>query len=464
MLCFKTDDGHGYHLLKAPLNNLYDDKALRNPTGAAADLARSNVLFKEYTHFVGAVRGEKGDMNLYVNGYLIARATPFSAEGKSMTTESFQLKGMFKETIDHPTHFFTIKKDNNTYTVGTANWNSDDFTPIGTTFSMTASKETNLSATQQTNKGVTSVISKVENVIPAKNMLAANRISLIIKPTQSQQQKLLAQFASNVGPSEDVDNTIGISIGKTQQYADPFEGFVKHVSVWNTALSQGDIITYMDRKKIESDSPNCVGFWKLEKDYKDSTSTQNNGTKNGNIAFVYKNQVLPLYIEEQHKTNWCWAATALSIIEYFDPMSRTMQKDIVKTIFGDETTNRGNRAENYLNRSTNLIENIYYNKNSRDVADKNFVTNADKTLDFDFLRTEIDNGKPIGMSVGWQGGGGHAIVLSGIEPKTNKLIINDPWSGLVFISYEDFINDRYSSTGHWRRAFTTQGKQVNPAV
>ncbi|MCA9919921.1 MAG: hypothetical protein KC445_18315, partial [Anaerolineales bacterium] len=24
MLCFKTDDGHGYHLLKAPLNNLYD--------------------------------------------------------------------------------------------------------------------------------------------------------------------------------------------------------------------------------------------------------------------------------------------------------------------------------------------------------------------------------------------------------------------------------------------------------
>ncbi|MCA9917510.1 MAG: C39 family peptidase, partial [Anaerolineales bacterium] len=438
-------------------------KAIRSPNNVAADVERAKKLFKEYTHFVAAVRGASGDMNLYVNGYLIARATPFEPTSNSMSTDgSFQLKGIFKESIDKPTHYFTVKKNASTYITGTADWDKDGFTPVGASFSLTSvpsSKVNTLTAEQQQNKDVSTITTKIEKVIPAQNMIAANRVSLFIKPTTGQQQeKLLAQFAANVGPSENVDNSIGLSIGRTEQYSDPYQGRVKHVSIWKTALEQAEIISYMDSKISENDNSNCVGFWKLETDCKDSTSIGNAGQKeSGNTYFIFKDQVLPVYVEEQQKQNWCWAASTLSVIEFYDPMNQLTQSQIVTKKYGTEA-DQGAWMNDYLkDYYPHHLDHSYFLKDRADLGKGTFISKEDQELDCDFLRKQINNGNPMGLDIQWANGGGHAVMLTGIQPRTGELIINDPWSGLVFITYEDFVNGKYLTNGSWNAVFTTTG-------
>lgn len=477
LLCFKTDDGSGYHLLKAPLNNLYDDKAVRNPGGAVADLAESQSLYKEYTHFVAAVREDNGAMSLYVNGYLLAKATPYSDSSSGMDTTKFQLKGIFKESIDQPTHFFTVKKSGTNYEVGYADWDSNAYTAIGSSFTLSgASKDVNVNAGDQAARGISLVNVGLVNEVPFEGMLASDKISLSIRPRGKSTNKLLAQFSASRASAENVNNSIGLNIGRTEQHTahqDVFEGFIKHVSLWKRALSQQDIISYMDHERTETDSPDCIGLWKLANNFNDSSSLENHGSNNGDAEFIYKFHVLPVYVEEQQNSVWCWAASDLAVVEYYNPMSNVTQQQIVNTA---RDSNGG-----YMENNTNLVNESYtrcdpapnwWKTLEQAIADSNdsFLSTFmcapafEQEIDFEVLRTELDKGNPMLVGVVWidKGTGraatmGHAMVLTGIIHKNDKnfLIINDPWSGIIYITIEDFAGGKYQSNGYWANVVTT---------
>jgi hypothetical protein len=215
-LCFKTDDGDGYHLLKAPLNNLYDDKYKRIAQKANVDYEKSKDIFKEYTHVVAAVRSANGSLSLYVNGNMLAKVTPYEINDTGMRIKRFQLKGIYKESIERPTRYFTTKRMDHNYKVGYSDWNHDEFTQLGSDFTIdnTHTKEIGIEGqNEQKARGITKIIVKeIINEIPASGMIASDRIVLSIQPNtgtddqisdgsdkakDAQKVKVLAQFSTN---------------------------------------------------------------------------------------------------------------------------------------------------------------------------------------------------------------------------------------------------------------------------
>lgn len=491
--------------LEAPINSIYDDKDLRMPTGHEVDLERSGELFKEYTHLVAAVRGPKGEMSLFLNGYLLAREI---SSVKDMSTE---LVGLFKESIDKPNRFFYMKRLMESNSFGTLELNTGSASQLISSTSSSDSKVCNLSTTEQDKHDIASIGIK-EKTTGFYHTLT----HLFVKPVKSQNEKLLASYAFSMWPACDVTgsilNTKTVNIGRTDwdtknvNVGAVYEGFIKHVSLWNTALSQADIISYMDKEKKEEDSTNCVGFWKLESDYKDSSQQKNHGSAGGTPEFVYQDKVLPVYIEEQHKTQWCWAATALSIVEFYDPMSQTTQKNIVDTqanhtqAADPDYDNKPGSTLDYLVHHTKhlrasydrdllkLASAINCEQGSNPDLAKKFVTdqrlekmytyNVKQTIDYHFLKIEINNYNPVCVAVRWWdsghsgelasegkpaipavkagfNAGGHIMVLTGIDQKTEKLIINDPWSGVIYISIQEFAKGNYPGKGYWYQTITT---------
>lgn len=493
-ICFKTDDGYGYHLLRAPLNNLYDNKTRRlGNDDHQKEKTLTEVLFREFTHFVAAVNGKDGDLSIYVNGYLMARATSHHSK-QEMDDKSFVLKAIYKEAIDAPTHFFTLKKDKDFYNVGYGNWDSDDFHPLGERFQLENNfKEIKIGAEDQKNCGVSAIrIQKISNVTPAKGMIPSEETVVSVIPLTREfekrgpengtkiEGKVIAQLLVSSSDVKSVNNTLGLSIGRTEQYEEGlYEGFVKHVSLWKTALRQEEIVMYMDHEKVEGEHPDCVGFWKLETDLEDSSILRNHGIKNGNIAFEYLPHILPVYIEEQEKENWCWSATGLAIVEFYDPLSTKTQAEIVenqskknKNDFKD-TNDRWWYVGNYLREETKFLRDMHIrdetkrsealnDKNSKLTNDErddilfNFKTKEGKTLNLDFIREEVQRLNPLVARVGWKGGGGHFMLITGLhgQPENELVVISDPWYGVSYTSFKNFLT-RYQGSGFLTDLFTT---------
>ena len=486
-LCFKTDSGRGYKLLQAPLYNLYDDKVRYGDRDRVKDLEESNKLFKEYSHLVAAVREANGTMSIYLNGYLLARATPDS----NPSTNNYELTGFFKESAEKPNRFFTIKCEGTNYSVGSCAWDPDAFESIGSSFTLSSSpshNETDLTDAEKSDNGITSIVSKIERYTPVPNTTKGKRLSLSVKTAMFTKGLVLAEFTSRTSVNTaNVDNNTGVSIGRIEQYAHFYEGFVKDVSLWKTALSQKAIIRCIGNNNGNSGHADCVGFWKLENDYADDTSTKNSGEKNGDIQFVDADIVLPIYVEDQEPA-WCWAAASLAIIEYYNPGAQLTQQDVQQIgknssfeFFIRNTkyfkapiyarckrtppATLGATQEDYT-KFLNALNEIGDKAQAKNFTSK-FIYGNDYTneITFDFLRKEINNGKPVMLSVKWTKkvngkisfSSGHRMVATGVINKDNKdkLVINDPGHGIIYITFEDFVNGKYGSDGYCTYVFVT---------
>lgn len=467
-LCFKVDDGFGYHVLRAPLNNLYGTKLrIKDKDKSDRDNALSKTLFKEYTHFVAAVKESSGDLSIYVNGYLLAKATPLDRVNMFKGAISFQLKGIYKEAIDKPTHFFTLKKEKSSFSVGYGNWDSDEFIQLGDSFELENNfKEIKVPEEDRSKCGISAI--RVQKGMMPLDEIVMSVIPLPIKDENMDDQdgteskgKILLRFFANKSVIGSLNTQFGMRIGSTEEYieTEPFEGFVKHISLWKKALSQQEIISYMDHDLIESDHFDCIGFWKLESDLEDSSPLKNRGVKIRNTEFVNLPHVLPVYMEEQIEDQWCWSATALAIVEFYDPLSKLTQKNIVDnqvnknpdhfnqisnkwwyvSKFLDEETKHirnayirgGKKMKDTLNRPELLEEEkkklndeiVEFQKNKNTEEEKKalerleiiekekkesekilseFQDNSGKEIvSFDFIKDEINNFSPLIARVGW---------------------------------------------------------------
>jgi Peptidase_C39 like family len=191
------------------------------------------------------------------------------------------------------------------------------------------------------------------------------------------------------------------------------------------------------------------------------------------LSFVFKDLILPVYVEEQQTEDWCWAAADLAVLEYYNPTHYWTQSEVVKAANDSES---GFLAKNTKNlRQTNtrcdpapnwwksLIDAVNNNKpefTKKFLCAPDFVTE----ITFDMLRAELIKGKPVCVSVVWWDSTnkttqqvGHAMVLTGITDD-GYLLINDPWYGIIYIGTEDFANGKYCGNGYWSNTdFTVFG-------
>jgi Papain-like cysteine protease AvrRpt2 len=164
---------------------------------------------------------------------------------------------------------------------------------------------------------------------------------------------------------------------------------------------------------------------------------------------LLQGRTLPFAIQQQQQTNWCWSACATSASLFYDPSSTWAQCTLVTAELGAGgcCQNGSSAACNqpyYLDRALTRTGNL-----ARFVGGR---------VGLDKLRTEINAGRPVAARVGWSGGGGHFVVLTGYRWTGGRAVVDvrDPWSGSTTIPLDEFASS-YKGSGTWTHTYLTSG-------
>ncbi len=158
-------------------------------------------------------------------------------------------------------------------------------------------------------------------------------------------------------------------------------------------------------------------------------------------------QRLTFNMQTQQQTNWCWAAVSTSVALFYDPSSTWTQCAVANGEMGETTccTSGGSAACNqtwYLDLALQRVG--------------HFDNWSGGAMSFADVRSEIDVGRPLGVRVGWSGGGGHFLIIDGyLADATQSVGIEDPWYGPSDMGYAAFSTS-YQTTGSWTHSYETQ--------
>jgi hypothetical protein len=164
-------------------------------------------------------------------------------------------------------------------------------------------------------------------------------------------------------------------------------------------------------------------------------------------------------MQRQEQTQWCWSAVATSVSHFFDPASKWRQCVLV-----NEELGQSNCCQN--GSSTECNQPWYLDKALKRTGNLSYITAGTSTLQG--LVDEISARRPFGARIGWSGGGGHFVILSGYEigvstgggfpPRVSTsewVLIDDPWYGESWSRYNDFAV-RYQGSGAWTHSYFTR--------
>jgi Papain-like cysteine protease AvrRpt2 len=148
-------------------------------------------------------------------------------------------------------------------------------------------------------------------------------------------------------------------------------------------------------------------------------------------------------MQHQEQTNWCWAATAASVSAFFNPSTTWTQCKIVNAELG-RTGCCTNGSSSYCNISWYLDRAL--------TRTGNFVSMSWGTGTMSDVKNEIDNNRPLGVRIGWSGGGGHFVALDGYSQTFNMVAVDDPWYGASDVDLAVFQTS-YQGSGSWTHSY-----------
>ncbi len=119
--------------------------------------------------------------------------------------------------------------------------------------------------------------------------------------------------------------------------------------------------------------------------------------------------------EVQQQDEWCWAASGLTIAEYFGH-SGISQNTFCDLALGYSTSTACPNEPGQLSWVQNAFSQLGMAPGQ--------VTGP---LSFQGVTSSIDGGRPIETGIYWTAGGGHAQVIYGYNPSTQTISYGDPW-------------------------------------
>ena len=163
--------------------------------------------------------------------------------------------------------------------------------------------------------------------------------------------------------------------------------------------------------------------------------------------WFYQNVVLPFNMEAQTQSNWCWAATAKSVSHFYSGLSPWTQckiasKELTQTCCTSPVPGACN-VPWFLNKALDRT--------------LNFVSMQNGTISWSDIKNQIDQGLVVGTRIGWNGGGGHFMVIYGVSRVlfSEYLYIDDPIYGKTVLSYNEFATN-YQGSGTWTHTYFTK--------
>ncbi len=153
-------------------------------------------------------------------------------------------------------------------------------------------------------------------------------------------------------------------------------------------------------------------------------------------------------MQEQEQTEWCWAAVTASISTFFKVAAYQTQCAVATDEKGTDCCTDGSISS--CNDTASLDSPL--NRTGH------FDHRLDSTVAFTSLSTEINNGRPFGCRIEWQGGGAHFVALLGWsqdEEGVQYLDVGDPlFDAHVHAPYNEF-RTAYQGNGTWANSYFT---------
>jgi len=135
----------------------------------------------------------------------------------------------------------------------------------------------------------------------------------------------------------------------------------------------------------------------------------------------------------QQYSNWCWAASACSIIPNQSGSGGPSQSSFVQATLGNQN-----------NVGATIIQVRYTMEFYYGVIGSIYAG----SLSLSAIKSHINSNEPVYVAVMWSGGGGHAVVVSGYYDNNNDVYVMDPYYGWQITSYSNMVSN-YLGSGSW---------------
>jgi hypothetical protein len=155
-------------------------------------------------------------------------------------------------------------------------------------------------------------------------------------------------------------------------------------------------------------------------------------------------KVLNFNIQYQEKTNWCWAALAVSVANFYDCSAKYTQCEIANGEL-DRTDCCKTSPEDPCNVLGYLMSSLYRVNHfetwhvRRPEKSKRLTRQVRRKIEAE-IKGEINHGRPLCARIIWVGGGAHFVAVYGYaaDPEFDAVAIADPWWGLSDVDWDDF--------------------------
>lgn len=153
-------------------------------------------------------------------------------------------------------------------------------------------------------------------------------------------------------------------------------------------------------------------------------------------------------MQQQLQTQWCWAATSVSVSKYYRPSSSWTQCSMVNAERG-QTTCCVNGSSSQCNQP-NVLDSPLSRAKVLDHMQGGDVS-------YDVIQDEIDAGRPLCWRIGWSGGGGHFAVIEGYRiGGTPWVTVDDPIYGQSDVALSTITGGQYQGSGDWTHTYFTR--------
>jgi hypothetical protein len=163
---------------------------------------------------------------------------------------------------------------------------------------------------------------------------------------------------------------------------------------------------------------------------------------------LFSSKQLAFTMQMQTQSNWCWAATSTSVSHFYWFWStwtqcRVANGELAHSDCCDSPVPSACNVPWYLDKALTRTH--------------NFVSIIGQQASFQQVREEIDAGRPVGARIGWNGGGGHFMVIYGYSRFLGMeyFDIDDPIYGKSHLAVSDFANN-YQGSGTWTHTYFTK--------
>lgn len=157
---------------------------------------------------------------------------------------------------------------------------------------------------------------------------------------------------------------------------------------------------------------------------------------------------VPFPVQKQLMSNWCWAASTVSLCKYYNDPPIT-QRELVAEVLKKPMCASGNYPS--CNQAVDFSYALEYMKHLKSVFEK-------PLSEMELLSTLERNG-PVGCQISIPDWGGHAVVVVSIKKDTSSkyfIQVADPSDGtLPIMPFTEFRNNFRGMRGRWIRTYIT---------